>query len=105
MNMIENMLKIFHSQCSIRSKWVLTASQFTKLANFAGMTSQKVTKNDYHLIFIKIMRDKFNQNQMAFEDFIEAMEYIVNAVVGYDKENKLEVMQGFVDSIIQQIEH
>ena len=105
MNMIENMLKIFHSQCSIRSKWVLTASQFTKLANFAGMTSQKVTKNDYHLIFIKIMRDKFNQNQMAFEDFIEAMEYIVNAVLGYDKENKLEVMQGFVDSIIQQIEH
>lgn len=50
------------------------------------------------------MRDRFNQNQMAFEDFIEAMEYIVNAVVGYNQDNKLQVMQSFVDSIIQQIE-
>lgn len=66
MNIIENMLKIFHSQCSIRSKWVLTSSQFTKLANITGMTNQKITKNDYHLIFIKIMRDKTNPNQMAF---------------------------------------
>lgn len=39
MNMIENMLKIFHSQCSIRSKWVLTSSQFVKLSKYAGMTS------------------------------------------------------------------
>ena len=39
MNMIENMLLIFHSQCSIRSKWVLTSSQFTKLSRYAGMTS------------------------------------------------------------------
>lgn len=70
MNMIENMLSIFHSQCSIRSKWVLTSSQFTKMANFPGMTSPKVTKNDYHLIFIKIMRNKANPNQMSFEDFI-----------------------------------
>ena len=50
------------------------------------------------------MRDRFNQNQMSFEDFIEAMEYIVNAVVGYNQDNKLQVMQSFVDSIIQQIE-
>lgn len=85
MNIMENMLRIFHSQCSIRSKWILTASQFTKLANFAGMTSAKVTKQDYHLIFIKIMRFKANQNQMAFEDFIDAMEYIVQQIVGYTK--------------------
>ena len=101
--MIENMLKIFHSQCSIRSKWILTSSQFTKLANFAGMTSQKITKQDYHLVFIKIMREKTNQNQMAFEDFIDAMEYIVQQIVGYDKDNKLEVMQGHIDHIIDQL--
>jgi len=66
MNIIENMLKIFHSYCGVRSKEVLTASQFTKLAGLQGMTSEKVTRNDYHLIFIKIMRGKFNQNQMTF---------------------------------------
>lgn len=64
MNMIENILALFHSQCSIRSKWVLTASQFGKLARLTGMTSEKLTKNDYHLVFIKIMRDKPNPNQM-----------------------------------------
>lgn len=58
------MLKLFHSQCSIRSKWVLTSTQFTKLSQLTGMTSEKITKNDYHLIFIKIMRNKFNPNQM-----------------------------------------
>lgn len=97
------MLSIFHSQCSIRSKWVLTSSQFTKLANFPGMTSPKVTKNDYHLIFIKIMRNKTNPNQMSFEDFIEAMEHIVNQILGYTKENKLEVMQNHIDTIISHI--
>ena len=89
MGLIENMLKIFHSQCSIRSKWVLTSSQFIKLAKLPGMTSEKITKNDYHLIFIKIMRAKSNPNQMEFEDFIEAMEYIVKEVVGFTKETKL----------------
>lgn len=66
MNIIENMLKLFHSQCGIRSKWVLTASQFSKLAKLNGMTNEKITKNDYHLVFIKIMREKFNSNQMEF---------------------------------------
>ena len=83
--MIENMLKIFHSQCSIRSKWVLSSSQFTKLAQLTGMTNEKITKNDYHLIFIKIMREKANPNQMEFQDFIQAIEYIVKEVVGYTK--------------------
>jgi hypothetical protein len=66
MNIIENMLKVFHSQCSIRSKWVLTSSQFTKLSQLTGMTNQKLTKNDYHLVFIKVMRQKLNPNQMEF---------------------------------------
>ena len=66
MNLIENMLKIFHSYCGIRSKEVLTASQFAKLSNLGGMTNEKITKYDYNLIFIKIMRNKFNQNQMTF---------------------------------------
>lgn len=105
MNLIENMLQIFHSQCSIRSKWILTSSQFGKLANFAGMTSPKVTKQDYHLIYIRVMRDKANPNQMAFEDFIEAMEYIVQQIVGFDKENKLEVIQEHISSIIEQLPH
>lgn len=66
MNIIENILKLFHSQCSIRSKWVLTASQFSKLARLDGMTSDKISKNDYHLIFIKIMRNKPNPIHMEF---------------------------------------
>jgi len=103
MNIIENMLKIFHSQCSVRSKGVLTSSQFTKLANFTGMTNDKITKNDYHLIFIKIMRNKFNQNQMEFEDFIDALEYIVKEIVGYTKENKLEVMRDHIDFLVHQL--
>jgi hypothetical protein len=49
----------------------------------SGMTNEKITKNDYHLIFIKIMRGRFNQNQMEFEDFINALEYIVKEIVGY----------------------
>jgi hypothetical protein len=102
---MENMLRIFHSQCSIRSKWVLTASQFNKMANFPGMTNAKVTKQDYHLIFIKVMRTRLNQNQMAFEDFIEAMEYIVKQIVGYDKENKLQVMQDHIDGIMAHLPH
>jgi len=97
------MLKIFHSQCSVRSKGVLTSSQFTKLANFTGMTNDKITKNDYHLIFIKIMRNKFNQNQMEFEDFIDALEYIVKEIVGYTKENKLEVMRDHIDFLVHQL--
>lgn len=83
MNIIENMLRIFHSYCGVRSKEVLTASQFTKLSNLSGMTSDKITRNDYHLIFIKIMRTRFNQNQMNFEDFIDAMEYLVKQIVGF----------------------
>lgn len=47
------------------------------------MTSEKITRNDYHLIFIKIMRTRFNQNQMNFEDFIDAMEYLAKQLVGY----------------------
>lgn len=31
------------------------------------------------------------------------MEYIVNQIVGYTKENKLEVMQNHIDSIIAQL--
>ena len=100
MNIIENMLKIFHSQCSIRSKWVLTSSQFCKLAHFAGMTSEKILKSDYHLVFIKIMRNKFNSNQMTFEDFIEALEYIVKEVVGYTKESKYNVMKNHIDMLV-----
>ena len=66
MNVIENMLQVFHSQCGIRSKSVLTSSKFSKLAKLNGMTNEKITKNDYHLIFIKIMRDKVNPNLMEF---------------------------------------
>lgn len=99
MNIIENMLNIFHSYCGIRNKEVLTASQFSKLSLLPGMTSEKITRNDYHLIFIKIMRSRFNQNQMNFEDFIDAMEYLVQQLVGYNEENKLEVMQGHIDAL------
>jgi mannose/fructose/N-acetylgalactosamine-specific phosphotransferase system component IID len=67
------------------------------------MTNEKITKQDYHLIFIKIMRGKFNQNQMTFEDFIDALEHIVKEIVGYTKENKLEVMRQHVDQLIDQL--
>lgn len=43
------------------------------------------------------MRDKPNPNQMEFEHFIEAMEYIVKEIVGFDKEDKLVVMQEHLD--------
>ena len=105
MKLIEDMLKIFHSQCSIRSKWILTASQFTKLASFPGMTSQKILKTDYHLIFIKIMRNKMNPNQMTFEDFIEAMEYIVKEIVGYNADTKMLVMRDHIDSLVGHLGH
>lgn len=103
MNIIENMLSIFHSYCGVRSKEVLTASQFTKLSLLPGMTSEKITRNDYHLIFIKIMRSRYNQNQMTFEDFIDAMEYLVKQLVGYTEEDKLSVMQGHIDSLVSEI--
>jgi len=45
---------------------VLTSSQFSKLSKLNGMTNEKITKTDYHLIFIKIMRNKPNPNQMEF---------------------------------------
>lgn len=103
MNIIENMLKVFHSQCSLKSKWVLTSSQFIKLSKLPGMTNEKISKNDYHLIFIKIMRNKSNPNQMEFYDFIEAMEYIVKEIVGYSKENKLAVMQDHLDLLVNEL--
>jgi len=49
------------------------------------------------------MRGKVNCNQMSFEDFIDAMEYIVKQVVGYDKDTKLDVMRYHIDSIIAQL--
>ena len=64
------MLKIFHHLGGIKTKATITASQFSKLAKFSGMTDEKVTKNDYHLIFVKIMRNKFNPNAMDFEGLI-----------------------------------
>lgn len=103
MNIIENMLSIFHGHCGIRSKEVLTSSQFTKLSLLSGMSSDKITRNDYHLIFIKIMRNRFNQNQMTFEDFIDAMEYIVEKLVGFTKEDKLSVMQSHIDMLMAQM--
>ena len=103
MNLIETMLKIFHSKCGVRSNAFLTSSQFTKLAQLDGMTDDKITKNDYHLIFIKIMRERFNSNQMAFEDFIEAMEYIVKQIRGFTKENKQTVMQQHMDYLAAQM--
>lgn len=103
MNIIENMLSIFHSYCGVRSKEVLTASQFTKLSLLPGMTSEKITRNDYHLIFIKIMRSRYNQNQMTFEDFIDAMEYLVKQLIGYTEEDKLSVMQAHIDSLVSEI--
>lgn len=103
MNIIENMLKVFHSQCSLKSKWVLTSSQFIKLSKLPGMTNEKISKNDYHLIFIKIMRNKSNPNQMEFYDFIEAMEYIVKEIVGYSKENKLAMMQDHLDLLVNEL--
>jgi hypothetical protein len=66
MNIFEDMLKIFHHLTGIKTKRVITASQFGKLSRFAGMTNEKITKNDYHLIFIKIMRTSFNPTQMDF---------------------------------------
>lgn len=73
MNIFENMLKIFHHLGGIKTKATLTASQFTKLSKYSGMTNEKLTKNDYHLIFIKIMRNRFNPNAMDFEGYIEAL--------------------------------
>jgi hypothetical protein len=67
------------------------------------MTNERINKNDYHLIFIKIMRNKPNPNQMEFEDFIEAIEYITKEVVGYTKEDKLQVMQDHVDYLVIQL--
>ena len=49
------------------------------------------------------MRTRFNQNQMNFEDFIDAMEYLVKQLVGYGQQDKLNVMQGFIDSLIAQL--
>ena len=69
------------------------------------MTSEKVTKNDYHLIFIKVMRDKFNSNQMTFEDFIDALEYIVQQVVGYEKDTKFAAVQAHVERLVGQLNH
>lgn len=49
------------------------------------------------------MRTRYNQNQMNFEDFIDAMEYLVKQLVGYTEENKLDVMQAHIDSLVSQI--
>ena len=67
------------------------------------MTNEKLTKNDYHLVFIKIMRDKPNPNQMEFEHFIEAIEYIVKEIVGYTKETKLDAMREHMDLLVSQL--
>lgn len=66
MNIFANMLKIFHYLGGVKTKATITASQFSKLAKFQGMTSDKITKNDYHLVFVKIMRNRFNPGAMDF---------------------------------------
>lgn len=83
MDIFTNMLKIFHHVAGFKTKATITASQFSKLAKYSGMTSDKITKNDYHLIFVKIMRTRFNPNAMDFEGMIEALEYIVNQITPY----------------------
>jgi hypothetical protein len=64
------MLKIFHYLGGIKTKATITASQFIKLSKFQGMTDSSVTKNDYHLIFVKIMRNRLNTHSMDFEAMI-----------------------------------
>jgi len=49
------------------------------------------------------MRDKANPNQMEFEDFIEAVEYIVREVVGFTQEDRLEVMQKHLEFLVGQV--
>ena len=73
MSIFEEMLKIFHTLTGIKTKRTITASQFTKLSRYSGMTNEKITKNDYHLVFIKIMRTSFNPTQMDFEGLIAAL--------------------------------
>ena len=83
------MLTLFLSQCGIKTKHVLTSSQFCKFARLGGMTGEKLGKNDYHLVFIRAMRGQPNPTLMEFPQFIEAMEYVVQQVAGYSKETKL----------------
>ena len=73
MNIFANMLKIFHYLGGVKTKATITATQFTKLSKFQGMTDEKLNKNDYHLIFVKIMRTRYNTLAMDFEAFIEAL--------------------------------
>jgi hypothetical protein len=104
MNIFEDMLKIFHYLTGVKTKRVITASQFGKLSKYSGMTNEKITKNDYHLIFIKIMRTSFNPTQMDFEGFIQALEYIVKEIHGYDKDTKYEAIRAQVSAIVAEME-
>ncbi|MBS1890054.1 MAG: hypothetical protein JST59_02075 [Actinobacteria bacterium] len=103
MNIFEDMLKIFHHLTGIKTKRVITASQFGKLSRFAGMTNERITKNDYHLIFIKIMRTSFNPTQMDFEGLIHALEYIVKEIHGYTVDTKYAVLRDQVTRIVSEI--
>ncbi|EGR33199.1 tubulin tyrosine ligase-like member 11, putative [Ichthyophthirius multifiliis] len=105
MDIFIKMLKIYGKLSGFQFR-ILTASRFSKLSNFQGMMNQIVTKNDYDIIYKKIMRNQFEQTQMGFFEFVKALEYLTSKLNSneYQENNKLPAVQKIVNNIISQIQ-
>lgn len=66
MEIFTDILKIYGQLSGSRFTDALTASKFSKLALYSGMENEKTTKNDYNLIFTKILRNSGDQRNMDF---------------------------------------
>jgi len=91
MEVFTDILKVYGKLSGCRFTDALTASKFCKLAMYSGMENEKITKNDYNLIFTKILRNSADQRNMDFYEFIKAFEVLSARLhpTLFDPKNKL----------------
>lgn len=105
MGIFADILRIFGKLSGCKFNGALTGSKFEKLAAFEGMKNASLIKNDYALIFKKITRLSYENNQMSFFDFIAAIELLASRLKPdiYNKDNKLPAVSELVANIIRQM--
>lgn len=74
-------VEIFGKLGGYKFKSTINASRFKKLAGLAGMTNQAFTKNDYDLLWTKMLRNNYDNKNMDFYDFIRTYEELAKRLI------------------------
>ncbi|KAL4508036.1 hypothetical protein ABPG72_021409 [Tetrahymena utriculariae] len=104
MDIFSDILKIYGKLSGFKFNSALTSSKFSKLATYQGMQNDKVIKNDYDLIFKKILQNSQEQT-MSFYDFIRSIEILAQRLnpQNFDPQNKLPAVSQLVNNLLKQL--